>query len=314
MAEPSTAPGTAALTDRRPVPRGVLPPRMQTWIMAGLASGMVLIMFVAGRPEPTETPAAVSASPPSPNADRVRAYQDRLRTVESRAAQELLTGGTGSATPSPAFSQDPATSSTNDPMRAERQRREYESLFASNVVLSRRPEAERPDGTRQASVVSNGRSATEPAGMPMSPSIDEVADAVVRATERAGGRVLPASSAVPVSRVEPDAMASSSESPRPTPQTPPISAAGPLHRLLEGTVIDTVLTTRLDGGSAAPVNCLVTNAVYARGGGPSSFLPARGSSAQPNRCRRSGRRGSPSRFIAWSCRMGVPARWTGSSA
>ena len=49
-------------------------------------------------------------------------------------------------------------------------------------------------------------------------------------------------------------------------QTPPISAAGPLHRVLEGTVIDTVLTNRLDGTSAAPVNCLVTNALYSHTG------------------------------------------------
>jgi hypothetical protein len=31
--------------------------------------------------------------------------------------------------------------------------------------------------------------------------------------------------------------------------------------VLEGTIIDTVLTNRLDGTSAAPVNCLVTNPV-----------------------------------------------------
>src|SRR2546428_8197737 len=44
--------------------------------------------------------------------------------------------------------------------------------------------------------------------------------------------------------------------------------AGPLYRVLEGTVIDPVLTNRLDGEMAAPVNCLVTNALYARGGSP----------------------------------------------
>jgi type IV secretion system protein VirB10 len=49
-------------------------------------------------------------------------------------------------------------------------------------------------------------------------------------------------------------------------QTDPISPSGPLHRLLEGTVIDTVLTNRLDGSSASPVNCLVTNAVYSHSG------------------------------------------------
>lgn len=50
------------------------------------------------------------------------------------------------------------------------------------------------------------------------------------------------------------------------PSTAPISASGPLHRLLEGTFIDTVLTNRLDGSSAAPVNCLVTNPVYSHSG------------------------------------------------
>jgi len=39
-----------------------------------------------------------------------------------------------------------------------------------------------------------------------------------------------------------------------------------MHRVLEGTVIDTVLTNRLDGSSAAPVNCLVTNALYSHTG------------------------------------------------
>jgi type IV secretion system protein TrbI len=54
---------------------------------------------------------------------------------------------------------------------------------------------------------------------------------------------------------------------RRTPEyTEPISAAGPLYRVLEGTIIDTVLTNRLDGASTAPVNCLVTNALYSHTG------------------------------------------------
>ena len=48
--------------------------------------------------------------------------------------------------------------------------------------------------------------------------------------------------------------------------TDPISPTAPLQRLLEGTVIDTVLTNRLDGGFASPVNCLVTNPVYSHSG------------------------------------------------
>jgi type IV secretion system protein VirB10 len=49
-------------------------------------------------------------------------------------------------------------------------------------------------------------------------------------------------------------------------RTEAISPSGPLHRLLEGTLIDTVLTNRLDGGETAPVNCLVTNSVYSHSG------------------------------------------------
>lgn len=45
-------------------------------------------------------------------------------------------------------------------------------------------------------------------------------------------------------------------------RTDAIRTAGPLHRVLEGTVIDTVLANRLDGSVTAPVNCLVTNAIY----------------------------------------------------
>jgi type IV secretory pathway VirB10-like protein len=100
-------------------------------------------------------------------------------------------------------------------------------------------------------------------------SIDEIADAVVRATTRAGGAVgasaAPAGQAPSVTTTPARGSTAVAE-PSPPTQTGPISSAGPLHRLLEGSIIDTVLTNRLDGGSAAPVNCLVTNPVYSHSG------------------------------------------------
>jgi type IV secretion system protein VirB10 len=45
-----------------------------------------------------------------------------------------------------------------------------------------------------------------------------------------------------------------------------VSSSNPLHRIVEGTIIDTVLTNRLDGAAASPVNCLVTNPVYSQDG------------------------------------------------
>src|SRR5258706_16414422 len=87
-----TPPGTAAVHDHRTVPRGVLPRGMQTWLMAGLAGGMVLIIFMAGRPAPAARTMPVPAAAPAPNSDRVREYQDRLRIMEGRAAQEAQAG------------------------------------------------------------------------------------------------------------------------------------------------------------------------------------------------------------------------------
>lgn len=84
---------------------------------------------------------------------------------------------------SPAYA-EPQTAAAEDPLAAERRRREYESLFASNVVLSRRPDAERPDAGRA------GRSSDAPGMVTAArdnPSLDDIADAVVRATARVAG-------------------------------------------------------------------------------------------------------------------------------
>jgi type IV secretion system protein VirB10 len=158
--------------------------------------------------------------------------------------------------------EEPRGPAPEDPTQADRKRREYESLFASNVVLSRRPQAERPDAGR---VV--GFSQEEMQRGDLTPSLDEIAQAVVRATGGASTSGRPAAST--------GGVASEQRGPEPpspgreerTPErTDPISAVGPLHPLLEGTVIDTVLTNRLDGSGISPINCLVTNAVYSHNG------------------------------------------------
>src|SRR5688500_12406275 len=85
--EPQTS-GAPSVTDRRPIPRGVLPRGVQTWLMAALALGIVLIVLFAGHPQPPAASAPVAGIPQQPSADRVRQYQDRLRALETRAAQE----------------------------------------------------------------------------------------------------------------------------------------------------------------------------------------------------------------------------------
>ena len=253
-------PPPAAVMDHRPVPRGVLPRGVQTWVMAGVAVGMLAIMLIVGRPDPPARPASTTAPVQPPSADRVRDYQDRLRLLEAQAMRDAQP-----TVPAPGVQpvqyDDPQPAPPQDPVAADRKRREYESLFASNVVLSRRPETERPDiggNTRQANA--------SPRSDSTSPSVDEVADAVVRATTKTAG-LTTAQVPAQVPAALPAPQTSMNDRSRTTPdQTPPISAAGPLHRVLEGTIIDTVLTNRLDGSNASPVNCLVTNALYSHTG------------------------------------------------
>lgn len=238
---------TTPVIDRRPNPPGVLPRHAQTWIMAGLAAAILGIIAITGRPEAPDRPSRDPASPLAPSPDRLRDYQDRLRVLDERARQQ---GERDMSVPPPPPADRQPEPTAIDPLQDERRRREYESLFTSNVVFSRRLSP--PSGGRTAATTT---ASTTP--MDAMPSIDEVAAAVLRAASP--DRIPAASPTAP--------------SPNPAaPGDPPATrqADGPttptsvwMHRLVEGTVIDTVLTNRLDGAQASPVNCLVTNPVYA---------------------------------------------------
>ena len=264
MAE--TPSSTTPVTDHRVPPRGVLPRHAQIWLMLGLAVGILGIIVLTGEPEPASATVAAAPAPVvAPNANRVRDYQDRMRILGERAAQQQLVS---EPEPEPviqasAYDQTSGGPAAPDPLVEERRRREYESLFASNVVLSRRPENARlstgaPDLSRRRTSLEEGP--------PAPPTIDEVAAAVVRATGQfpatAPGHSM---SAAQGTITAPSAPASPRSAVRPV-ATGPISSQGPLHPVLEGTLIDAVLTNRLEGSVAAPVNCLVTNAVYSHDG------------------------------------------------
>lgn len=259
MSEPPAAPGASPVSDLRPVPRGVVPRGFQTWLMVGLAAGIVLIILLAGQPAPPGPNVTTSTAPAAPNPDRLRDYQDRLRAMETRQALEAQASAAVPTYPVEPRYDEPSAPAAEDPIVADRKRREYESLFASNVVSSRRPEAERPQADASRPSSAPARAATDA-------SLDEIAAAVVRASGgTAAANQLVASSASPA----PTAVQAPvpREGDRGTPQrTGPLVAVGPLHILLEGTVIDTVLTNRLDGNGVAPVNCLVTNPIYSHSG------------------------------------------------
>jgi type IV secretory pathway VirB10-like protein len=263
------APGTSSVTDHRNAPRGVLPRNTQTWLMVGLAVGILGIIVFTGHPQPApRVAAATAAQAAAPNPDRLRDYQDRLRLLDERARQQALSEPRAPMA-RPTFDDPAATgapAAAPDPIEADRKRREYESLFSSNVVVSRRPEAQRLTPGREPLTRALPPGATPDDAPRTPPSLDDVADAVVRATTRyaptgAPGGMAPLATSVGA----PTSPVATGARPRSV-ATAAITDAGPLHRLLEGTLIDTVLTNRLDGSASAPVNCLVTNPVYSHDG------------------------------------------------
>jgi type IV secretion system protein VirB10 len=204
---------------------------------------------------------------PGLSPDRLRDFQDRLRALDDRARADAT--AEPRKNPPTNVREIDGGSRQQDPLEAERKRREYESLFAGNVVLSRRPPGQQPLGERDATA--RGVSGTPELSQPAAPNLNDVADAVVRATGRYAPTAQqqqqnqPATSAA--ASAPPATVTAPSTTGRRAPSnTDPISASAPMQKLLEGTVIDTVLTNRLDGDSASPVNCLVTNPVYSHSG------------------------------------------------
>lgn len=145
-----------------------------------------------------------------------------------------------------------------DPLAAERKKRDFDSLYAGNVVVSYRPGE------------TTGRRSDAPRrtvdGAPELPSTDDVVASVMRAVGGGAGR--PALPGVP-----PDpGSGRASQSPAPgrtvaaQTETPPLDDSGPTHRVLESSIIDAVIVNRLDGGNDSPVIAKVTNPLYSHNG------------------------------------------------
>src|SRR6478735_2831884 len=173
--------GVPPVVDHRPVPRGVLPRGIQTWLMVALALGMVLIIIFTGQPQAPATTANAPVAQQAINADRVREYQERLKALNGQMATQLRPAAAEPPTLPPSLRDNPVTAAPRtDPVDAERRRRDYDSLFASNVVATRRQSLQNTD--RPSTVRSNG----DQSGLVghVEPSLDDIADAVGRASAR----------------------------------------------------------------------------------------------------------------------------------
>jgi type IV secretion system protein TrbI len=258
-----TAP--AEIQEKAPKPQGLLPKNVQSWILVGLAFVMVAIMWLTGgKKSPTSAKSASGASIQAPlevNETKIAEMQNRIQDLQRQQllAQTALAQQTRSLAPASQDSLEarPPGVSTGerpqeDPIQAERKRRAYVSLFASNVALSYRKTPTNP-----------AIPATEPppvASTPVSagPDTPQIAQLL---KEMQPNPISPVSVRTDSGETTKDRK----EEAKNTAAVSPASAnaaARKTYVLFEGTILETVLINRLDGGFAGPVECLLSTDVY----------------------------------------------------
>jgi len=254
MTEKDSSPFTPPeVQDRRLKPPGLLPRNAQAWFIGGLALLMVLVIAFSGGKAPKERNASTGSPAPTavdPSQARIQEYRVRIeeqaRKLQLEQAQLARTKQALGLAPQPSVApsgqigsnqSDPAgsyprpgyassyasaqPSPVEDWIQKDKTKRDYESLFASNLALSYR----------------NDGAAREPfATVP--PQED-------RASNRPDGNEPTRKSGPQKEHLDLN------------------QAEGKEYRLFEGTVLETVLTNRLDGSFSGPVNCMVTTNVYA---------------------------------------------------
>jgi type IV secretory pathway VirB10-like protein len=256
-----------SIQDQAPKPPGLLPKHVQSWFIFGLALLMVLIMWLTGgkKQAPLRTVGNLPQTVPTSevNEAKIAELQNRIQeqqreqlVAQNALAQQshILGAATSSGQPVSETGGTPPERA-EDAIQAERKKRTYLSLFASNVALTYRKNASAA-GTA-------GENAT-PGGVTPVPEALQLAQLL---KDSQPGSPLPT---VPLA-TQVRAPASPAESePNKKEVHPPAAAstgaanvaAGKSYVLFEGTILETVLLNRLDGAFAGPVECLVTGDVF----------------------------------------------------
>jgi len=259
----------SAIQDKAPKPPGLLPKNVQSWLLAGLAVLMIVIMWLTGGKKPA-APAGFIPTAPAVQAplevneakivdlqNRIQELQREQIVAQNALAQQtrVLTGGSQDPQP-PLTSGSPGNTPpgrTEDSIREERKKRDYLSLFASNVALTyRKP----PQATELHEAESNSLAPPTPT----EPSAARLAE-LLNPLQPQGMVAIPSPTRAKDSAAESDRK-EDAKSPAAAPAHAPAAATGKTYVVFEGTVLESVLINRLDGQMAGPVECLLTSDVY----------------------------------------------------
>jgi type IV secretion system protein TrbI len=230
------------VTDRRLVPPGVVPRHLQQWVLVGTAVVMAGILAISGppaKPRATTTPSS-SASAVDPDQRRIEEYQQRIQEQAQRLAAEQaqlqLTKEAVATSPDGAAGVASAAPT--------RDARDDRARFADNIAYSGSPTSRAAEG------------ATPDAQVQEAPALVPSTLPIVT-TPPVG---MPGLLSAPTAPTSP---APISATPATQVAAPPAAPGEPRYTLFEGSIIETVLTNRLDGTFTGPVNCLVSVPVYA---------------------------------------------------
>jgi type IV secretion system protein TrbI len=266
------------IQDRVPKPPGLFPKHVQSWLILGLAVLMVFIMWLTGgkKPQATPKPGTLAVIPPplvSVNEEKIAELQNRIQELQreqlvarnalSQQSRVLAASSSEPPTGGASSTDAPGNEKTADPIEAERKKRGYLSLFASNVALSFR-KSPSPLQTAAGAPSTNsepGFPGALPPTMEGAPfaqvtrAMEPSAVIPLAASSSASRSSAPASPAEPGSEIKevihPVAVSGARD-----------RASGKSYVLFEGTVVETVLVNRLDGAFTGPIECLVTTETY----------------------------------------------------
>src|SRR5205823_5513697 len=136
------------IQEKAPKPAGLLPKHVQSWLILGLAVLMVVIMWLTGGKKPQTAAKTSAPTPQRPavevNETKIADLQNRIQELqrEQLAAQSALAQQSRILGAMPSDQQQTqfasaangaAAEHAEDPIKAERRKREYLSLFASNI-------------------------------------------------------------------------------------------------------------------------------------------------------------------------------------
>lgn len=228
-------PSSPPVIDVRRTPLGVMPRQLPRWLLVGIAVAMTGIMALSGAPTArrasstsASTPVAVDA-----NQQRIEDYQRRIQeqterlVAEQQALDAAKTGAASRVDPHEPRPTRPATPPAVD----------------AHLTTGPEPMARAAAPPSDRSLFVDSVAFTLPLASPSTPTAA-------------------ASSAVP-STPPRDGSGAPDPSPADSHGAARVTSTPHTYTIPEGSVIETVLTNRLDGTFAGPVNCLVTTAVYA---------------------------------------------------